>query len=122
MCDLALAEAKKPLGTLAWERGVVGVPETIIRDGKVFQTKVKPSDSIFRMLLQASDPKKYGRPSRGGATRKQIEAKLRKKIEKEVRAEIVGEEYADLDEVCLALARQLKKFPPTGGGNGEESE
>lgn len=88
LCDLARAKASQPLETLAWQRATEGAPETIIRGGEVVQIKVKPSDSLMRLLLQASNPKKYGRLSRGGATRRQIEKQLRKTIEAEVRVEI----------------------------------
>ena len=87
LCELAREQAAKPLETLAWQRATEGAPETVIRNGEVVQIKVKPSDSLMRLLLQASNPKKYGRLSRGGASRRQIEKELRKTIEAEVRAE-----------------------------------
>lgn len=88
LCELARAKAAQPLETLAWQRATEGAPETVIRKGEVVQIKVKPSDSLMRLLLQASNPKKYGRLSRGGATRRQIEKQLRKTIEAEVRVEV----------------------------------
>lgn len=88
LCELARAKASQPLETLAWQRATEGAPETIIRNGEVVQIKVKPSDSLMRLLLQASNPKKYGRTSRGGASRRQIEKQLRKTIEAEVRVEV----------------------------------
>jgi hypothetical protein len=88
LCDLARARASRPLETLAWQRATEGTPETVIRGGEVVQIKVKPSDAMMRLLLQASNPKKYGRLSRGGATRRQIEKALRKRIEAEVRVEV----------------------------------
>lgn len=88
LCDLARAQASQPLETLAWQRATEGAPEKVIRGGEVVQIKVKPSDSLMRLMLQASNPKKYGRLSRGGATRRQIEKALRKRIEAEVRVEV----------------------------------
>ncbi|HEX8622381.1 MAG TPA: hypothetical protein VF718_10445 [Allosphingosinicella sp.] len=88
LCDLARAKAAQPLETLAWQRATEGAPETVIRGGEVVQIKVKPSDAMMRLLLQASNPKKYGRLSRGGASRRQIEKALRKRIEAEVRVEV----------------------------------
>lgn len=111
LCDLARAKASRPLETLAWQRATEGAPETIIRGGEVVQIKVKPSDSLMRLLLQASNPKKYGRLSRGGATRRQIERKLRKAIEAEIRAEIEAKRGGPprnartlIDEIAARLA------------------
>lgn len=107
-CELAREKAAKPLETLAWERATEGAPETVIRNGEVVQIKVKPSDSMLGMLLRASDPKKYGRLSRGGATRKQIEKKLRRKIEAETRETMRRELVASDEEVEEALVKALR--------------
>lgn len=106
-CELERAKAAKPLETLAWQRATEGAPETLIRDGAVVQIKVKPSDAMLGMLLRASDPRKYGRLSRGGATRKQIERKLRRKIEAETRETMRRELVASDEEVEAALVKAL---------------
>ena len=88
---------------LAWDRAVNGTEEKVIRDGKVVQIRIKPSDSILRLLLQGSNPKKYGRMGRGGETRKQIE----KRVRKEVLAERAAREptiEAVRDEVIRRIA------------------
>jgi hypothetical protein len=108
LCELTRAKAAKPLETLAWQRATEGAPEKIIRNGEVVQIKVKPSDSVLRLLLQAADPKKYGRMSRGGATRKQIEKKLRKTIEAETREKMRRELVASDEEVKEALVKALR--------------
>ena len=90
---------------LAWDRAVNGTEEKVVRDGKVVQIKIKPSDSILRLLLQGSNPKKYGRPGRGGATRKQIEKKLRKEIEAEMWEKL---RPRSLDEVHASILRKLE--------------
>jgi hypothetical protein len=64
----ALAMAATELETIAWQRAVEGVPEVVIRGGKVAWIKIKPSDAILRLLLQGANPKKYGRT--GGAAGK----------------------------------------------------
>jgi hypothetical protein len=69
---------------------------------------VKPSDSMMRLLLQAANPKKYGRMSRGGATRRQIEKKLRKTIEAETRERMKRELVASDEEVREALIGALR--------------
>ena len=107
-CELAREKAAKPLETLAWERATQGAPEKVIRNGEVVQIKVKPSDAMLGMLLKASDPKKYGRMSRGGATRKQIEKKLRKTIEAETREKMRRELVASNEEVKEALFKALR--------------
>jgi len=96
LCETARASAGRPIETLAWQRAVEGTPETIIRGGEVVQIRMKPSDSLMRMILQASNPKKYGRLSRGGASRRQIERKLRARIEKELRPIIEAEVRAEI--------------------------
>lgn len=129
LCELARVKASQPLETLAWQRATEGAPETIIRGGEVVQIKVKPSDSLMRLLLQASNPKKYGRLSRGGATRRQIEKQLRKTIEAEVRAEIEAENggpkrdvntlidliAARLEEIEAEQAAEAKRRAEEGG-------
>lgn len=107
-CELAREQAAKPLETLAWQRATEGAPETVIRNGEVVQIKVKPSDAMLGMLLRASDPGKYGRLSRGGATRKQIEKKLRRKIEAETRESMRRELVASDEEVREALVKALR--------------
>ncbi|HEY0412529.1 MAG TPA: hypothetical protein VGD66_05255 [Allosphingosinicella sp.] len=109
-CRAARARAAGAIETLAWERAAVGTPEKLIRGGEVVQIRIKPSDSILRLLLQASNPKKYGRMSRGGTTRRQIERKLRKEIEAELRAQFVREQVATNEEVREALVKRLRAF------------
>jgi hypothetical protein len=81
----ALAEAAGELDMIAWKRAVEGVPEIVIRDGKVAWIKIKPSDAILRLLMKGANPKKYGA---AGFSRKRLRAWERKRIEEEVRAEI----------------------------------
>lgn len=103
--ELERARAARPLETVAWRRATEVGPETIIRSGEAVQIKVKPSDPV--LLLQAADPKKYGRMSRGGATRRQIERKLRKAIEAETREKMKRELVASDEEVKEALVKAL---------------
>jgi len=89
-CRKAKREAAGKLETLAWERATVGADETLIRDGAVVQVKRKPSDAMLRLLMQASEPERYGgtmgRRVDVKALRADIEAELRPKIEAELRA------------------------------------
>lgn len=67
-CAAAIDMARQSLDLLAWERAVTGIEEPVIHYGKVVATRRKRSDSIFRLLLTASSPEKYGRQGfvRGG--------------------------------------------------------
>jgi len=105
-CAGQLARAAGAVEALAWERATVGGEEMVIRGGEVVQVRRKPSDAMLRMLLQASNPKKYGRMA---ATR-------RKAIEKELRAKIAAEgggggvrqpRRATNEEVFESLLRSL---------------
>lgn len=104
--ETARALAAGPLERLAYERATIGARETVIRDGKVVAEKIKPSDAMLRLLLQGARPGKYGRLSRGGETKKQIEKRLRKQIEAELR----GEAVADPGEVAAKLEEEIDRL------------
>lgn len=61
LCETALERASSKIELLAWERAVTGIEEPVYAYGKFSHMRVKRSDAIFRMLLIASNPKKYGR-------------------------------------------------------------
>ena len=95
-CAAAREQCAAKLEAIAWERATVGADETVIRGGKVVQVKRKPSDAMLRLVMQASDPERYGGTmSRSsdeiGALRRRIEAELRPKIEAEMRAKMEAE-------------------------------
>ena len=89
-CAAAIDKASSEIELLAWERAVTGIEEPVIHYGKVVGTRIKRSDAIFRMILMASNKKKYGRM--GAAGRKRIEKELRAQIEREVRDGIAAKE------------------------------
>jgi hypothetical protein len=70
LCDLALERASSKIELLAWERAVTGIEEPVYLYGKFSHMRVKRSDAIFRMLLMASNPRKYGRMGAAGQQRK----------------------------------------------------
>lgn len=82
--DLAQAMAASSLEALAWERAVTGIEEPVYFYGKFSHMRVRRSDSLFRLLLQASNPKKYGRL--GPVRRKTLRKWERKAIEAEIQA------------------------------------
>jgi hypothetical protein len=61
LCETALERASSKIELLAWERAVTGIEEPVYAYGKFSHMRVKRSDAIFRMLLIASNPRKYGR-------------------------------------------------------------
>jgi len=119
LCRAAKAQAASPIETLAWERGVTGIDEDVIQYGKKVGTRRKRSDSVFRMILMASDPEKYGHM--GAVLRARIEKELRPKIEAEIRAELAGAGGGDArpggelrKEIDAVLSQINKRF----GGEG----
>jgi hypothetical protein len=77
--DAALKRAAISLEAVAYARAVEGVEEVVIRDGKEAWRKRRYSDSLLRLLLQASDPDKYGRMGGGSV---QAGAALERRIAK----------------------------------------
>lgn len=65
LCAAAIEKAGSHIETLAWERGVTGIEEPVIHYGKQVGTRIKRSDSIFRLLLTASNREKYGGAAAG---------------------------------------------------------
>lgn len=101
----ARAKAGSSLEVLAWERGVTGIEEEVIHYGKKVGTRRKRSDSVFRMILMASDPEKWGRIG-GGETAAQMEKRLRKRIEREVRERIAAEQPS-VEQVTEKILRKV---------------
>lgn len=88
-CKAARRRAAKPLAALAYERATVGAVQKIVRDGKVVEERIKPSDALMRMLLQATDPDRFGRPGGHIPDEKiaQLKEKLREEIEEDMQEE-----------------------------------
>ena len=87
LCRAARARSAGTVGleTLAWERGVTGVEEEVVKGGKVVGRTRKRSESVFKMLLEGGTTGRYGPHVK--ALREKIEKELRPKIEAEIRAE-----------------------------------
>jgi len=81
--EAALAMASSSLEVLAWERAVLGIEEPVVSAGKLVCTRMKRSDSIFRLLLQASNTEKFGRIGRSGETEIQMKKRLLAEITEE---------------------------------------
>jgi len=111
ICEAARSKSAAVIEVLAWERGVTGIEEEVIHYGKVVGTRRKRSDAVFRMIMTASDPEKYGR--QGQVLRTRIEKELRPRIEAEVRAEIAGREKAaavDAEGLFDTLAERIAEM------------
>lgn len=95
--------AATPIELTAYERATVGHEEPVIRGGKVVGTRIRRSDYMLRILLQGSDPKKYG--PRPGFKRKRLLKFERKQMEKEIHAEIAATERSGEEAVESILAK-----------------
>ncbi|MEA3028797.1 MAG: hypothetical protein QOG13_122 [Sphingomonadales bacterium] len=103
-CALAIRLAASVPELKAWERAVEGVEEQFACGGQVY-TRRRYSDSLLRLLLQASNPGKYG--ARPGFTRKRLRKWERKQIEDEVHASIAAKERP-IEQVRGSILRKLK--------------
>ncbi|HZF94395.1 MAG TPA: hypothetical protein VEZ20_05920 [Allosphingosinicella sp.] len=107
LCNLAASMCATPVELTAWERGVTGVEEQFACGGKVY-TRLRRSDHMLKLLLQASNPKKYG--ARPGFKRKRILKHERKEMEREVRAEFKARNTVTFDEGIEQLEKALQAF------------
>ena len=102
----ALAIASVGLELIALKRATEGAEEKVYRDGKLVMTRIKPSDSMLRLLMQGANPKKYGRTGR--MPKKAVMKELRKEAMAKVRAKMcVSDE--ELVEVLMKQLRVLKR-------------
>jgi hypothetical protein len=106
-CRLAIELASAPIELTAYERAVIGVEEDVIRGGKVVGKRMKRSDYMLRVLLQGSNPKKYG--PRPGFTRKRLLRHERKQIEREVRARM-NEAEPDIEKVRDEIITRIRNI------------
>jgi hypothetical protein len=89
---------------VAWQRAVAGTEERFACGGKVY-TRTRYSDSLLRLLLQGSNPKKYG--ARPGFTRKRLMKWERKQIEKEIYARMEADK-PPRDEAIASVMRKVE--------------
>ncbi|WP_158703064.1 hypothetical protein [Allosphingosinicella vermicomposti] len=105
--ETALAMASTELEAVAWKRAVEGAEVVTVRNGVVVSTVKKPSDSILRLLMQGANPAKFGRTERQ-ESEKAIEARLRPKIEAEIKRGLKATP-AQLTESILSKLAILRK-------------
>jgi len=100
--EAALAIASVELDMIAWKRATEGAEEKVYRDGKLVSTRVKPSDSMLRLLMQGADPKKYGRM--GQMPKRALVKKLRKEAEAAAKKKM----RSDVPTLIASLKRSLE--------------
>lgn len=106
-CVLALRMSGTPIELTAWARAVDGVEQEYVVAGEV-RVRRRYDAGLLRLLLQGSNPKKYG--PRPGFKRKRLLRHERKQMEREIRAEIGSTMRATTEETCKALAKRLRAF------------
>jgi hypothetical protein len=107
-CRIALKMAGAPVELTAWTRAVEGVEEEIAVGGKMVKRR-RYDSNLLRLLLQASDPKKYG--PRPGFKRKRVLRFEKKQMEKEIRAEIAAENPPlTFEDAMIGLDKALDAF------------
>ena len=104
-CTTAMRMAATPIEITAWGRAVDGVEETVVVGGRAV-TRTRYSEHLLRLLLQASDPKRFGRNP--GFTPKRMRAAERKAIEKEARREERKKNWDEFTKMVEDVASQRR--------------
>jgi hypothetical protein len=111
-CRIALRVSGTPAELTAWSRAVEGVEQEFACGGQV-HVRRRYSDGLLRLILQGSNPKKYG--PNPGFKRKRILKYERKQIERELRAELAAkEERWSFDDAMKLLGERLDKMDMDG--------
>ncbi len=103
----ALAMSATPVEMIAWRRAVHGVEQEFACGGQV-HVRRRYSDHLLRLLLQGSNPRKFG--PNPGFRRKRVLRHERKEIERNLRAEIAAEYRArepDIEDVRAEILRKV---------------
>ena len=90
-CRLALRMSGTPIELTAWQRAVEGVEQEFAVGGEV-RVRRRYDGGLLRLLLQGSNPGKYG--PRPGFKRKRLLKHEKKQLEREIRAQIEAESQA----------------------------
>lgn len=101
----ALAMSAAPMELAAYRRAVEGVEQPFACGGEV-HVRRHYSDGLLRLLLQGSNPRKYG--PNPGFRRKRLLKHERKQMEREIRAELsISLRPRSLDEVKRSIVTKL---------------
>ena len=102
---LALSRAAVDIELIAWERAVHGIEEPVYAYGKFSHMRVRRNDAILLRLLEASNPKKFGRrPSR-----KRILKEERRQMEREIHASIAAKQPT-FEEAIGQIEKKLQSM------------
>ena len=105
-CEAARRMSAMPLVLVAWRRAVEGVDQEFACGGEV-HVRRRYSDSLLRLLLIGSNPKKYG--PRPGFKRKQLLKHERKALRREIEAELqMRFRPRPLEEVHASILTKLE--------------
>ena len=99
-----MSRAGSDIETLAWHCAVAGVEEEVWAYGKLVGVRRRTDPRLFRMLLQASNPARYG--GRGYGSRRALEKRIRQEIAEE-QEQLQG---VDIDEVRARIARKVERL------------
>lgn len=111
-CRAALRISGTPAEITAWKRAVEGVEQEFACGGQV-HVRRRYSDNLLRLLLQGSNPKKYG--PHPGFKRKRLLKHERKQMEREIRAELAAERKpVSFDRAMELLDDRLEKMDVDG--------
>ncbi|HEX8669276.1 MAG TPA: hypothetical protein VF727_12990 [Allosphingosinicella sp.] len=103
-CDTALRMSATPLELTAWQRAVEGVEQEFACGGQV-HVRRRYDGSLLRLLLQGSNPKKYG--ARPGFKRRRQEKRERKRAER-LRGRARAVEEMPIEDVRAEVLRRIK--------------
>ena len=108
-CRLALRMSATPIELTAWARAVDGVEQEFACGGQI-HVRRRYDAGLLRLLLQGSNPKKYG--PRPGFKRKRLLKYERKQMEREIRNEIStnrkGPPERSFEEVRESILRKIE--------------
>jgi hypothetical protein len=112
-CEAARRMAVPQLEEIAYRRATIGAPAKIIRNGALYEVRIKPSDSMLRLLLAGAAPEKYGRyagrPGKAAAEKK-------RKVPEEIPIEQVRDEV--LAQVANIRRHKIRREGYTSGPDG----
>ena len=98
-----------PIELAARRRALRGDEERIYQGGKLVRVRVRPSDAMLRVLLEAENPDRFASRSRPTP---EAAALIREKIKEEARQEIEEEKYDPeyIQEVRDRLDKRLERL------------
>jgi hypothetical protein len=105
-CRIALRMAATPLEITAWQRAVEGVEQEFACGGQI-HVRRRYDAGLLRLLLQGSNPKKFG--ARPGFKRKRLLRHERKQMEREIRAELYARRRP-IEAVRESILTKLEAF------------